>query len=251
LNNLGVIQAMRGELDAAMSSYNEALAMRSKMGFEHGKAVVLSEIGDLLVSEDKLDEADLRYGQALTIQERLGEQDQVPLTKLLLARGKLLRNDYAGAVLQIKDSITSLDSLSDSSGAALGHSLGAMALAGLRRQAEAQREANQAVRLLSASDDEATRIEVLLNRAEVLVADTNVGEQTMQTVGAVLSEANKSGLVQAQLRARLMLAKATSARNRVAGTILLRNVGDEARAKGLLLIARQAGTSLAATQLSH
>ena len=250
LNNIGTINAMRGDLDAAMSNYEESLAIRTKLGFEEGRAVVLGEIGDVLVEQDELDKAASKYKEALDIQQRLSQQADLPKTRLLLARVALLKGHPDDAASQFKQHTVAAQAALDIATTALGHSLSALALAGLGQVEESQQEIENALALVAKSDDVETILAVELNCAEARVKNGATGEALTRALKKTRDQASKAGFVEPQLRARLILAQSENSRNRSTGKILLSNLSEEARAKGFKLIARQAQASITPSQVS-
>ena len=250
LNNIGTINAMRGDLDAAMSNYDEALTIRTQLGFQEGRAVVLSEMGDVLTAQDELDRAASKYKEALEIQQRLGQQGDVPKTRLLLARVELLKGNAEEAAVTFKENTQAAEGASDTSSAALGHSLSALALAQMRKRKESQEEVVKALASIANSDDVETNLAVQLNSAEARAINGIASDSLINELKKTRDQASTAGFVEPQLRARLMLAELENSRNRSTGKILLSNLSEEARAKGFRLIARQAQPSAMPRQAS-
>lgn len=244
LNNIGTINAMRGDLDAAMSNYEEALNIRTKLGFQEGRAVVLGEMGETLTAQDELDRAASKYEETLEIQKRLGQQGDVPKTRLLLARVELLKGKVEEAASSFKENTQAAEAASDNSSAALGHSLSSLALARMGKRQESEQEAGKALALIAKTDDVETALAVQLNCAEARATNGILSDSLLSQVKKARDQAGKSGFVEPQLRARLILAQAENSRNRSTGKVLLTNLSDEARAKGFKLIARQAQASV-------
>jgi tetratricopeptide (TPR) repeat protein len=111
---IGDVQQFRKELDAALKSYDQALANFRTIGSQLGEANVLKAIGDVQQFRDDRDAALKSYDQALanfrTIGDKLGEANVLAAQgRLKITAGQVeeAEQDLAG-VIAIRQSIGDL-----------------------------------------------------------------------------------------------------------------------------------------------
>ena len=72
LHNLGVLYATKGELDKAIAFYNQSLEINERISNLQGKAATLHELGRIYANRGEVDEAVAFYNQSLEINEPIG-----------------------------------------------------------------------------------------------------------------------------------------------------------------------------------
>ncbi|MGE3435224.1 MAG: TIR domain-containing protein, partial [Blastocatellales bacterium] len=74
LKAIGDVQSFRKEMDAALSSYSEALTLFKQVGDKLGQANVLQAIGDVQSFRKEMDAALSSYSEALTLFKQVGDK---------------------------------------------------------------------------------------------------------------------------------------------------------------------------------
>ncbi|MHC5735912.1 tetratricopeptide repeat protein [Nostoc sp.] len=69
---LGMLKADKGEVDEAITLYNQSLEINERIGDVQGKATTLQSLGMLKADKGEVDEAIALYNQSLEINERIG-----------------------------------------------------------------------------------------------------------------------------------------------------------------------------------
>ena len=108
------------------------------------------------------------------------------------------------------------------------------------KYAEAQKEIEDGKGLAAKSQNRANRLQLGIAAAELEAARGGI-EQARQSLLAILAEANRTGFLEYQLKARLALGETEmSSGKTTAGHTRLIALKKDATAKGFLLIARKA-----------
>ncbi|MEH1778014.1 MAG: tetratricopeptide repeat protein [Nostoc sp.] len=73
LQNLGVIYANKGEVDKAIALFNQSLEIKERIGDVQGKAETLHELGRIYANKGEVEQASALFNQSLEIKERIGD----------------------------------------------------------------------------------------------------------------------------------------------------------------------------------
>ncbi|MBN3869410.1 MAG: tetratricopeptide repeat protein [Nostoc sp. JL33] len=72
LHQLGMIYANKGEVEQAITLYNQSLEIFERIGYVQGKAVALHQLGMIYANKGEVEQAITLYNQSLEIFERIG-----------------------------------------------------------------------------------------------------------------------------------------------------------------------------------
>ena len=197
---LGQVQLRRGDVAGARRRYEEALAMRVTMGEEKEAAESRMLLAELVLADGRPGEAEVQSRQLPGAFARIGAPEEEVLSRAVRARAFLAAGNVAAAEAEVR-----------------------------RARAPAGRVTSPAVRY------------------SLVIADGQVRAAARDAMGATkileatAAEARASGFKEYELTARLTLGEAQMrlGRTQTAGAGL-REVEAEARATGLVLLARQA-----------
>jgi len=98
LNSAGVLLGKRGDYAAARVRFEQALATARELGDQRRIAVTLSNLGNIFVAEDELEQAGELYAEALAIHEASGQPDGQATVLENIGMVALAQEDTAQAV---------------------------------------------------------------------------------------------------------------------------------------------------------
>ena len=113
LQAIGDVQSFRKEMDAALSSYDEALKLFTQVGAKLGQANVLKAIGDVQSFRDDKDAALSSYDEALKLFTQVG-------AKLGQANARLSKGKVINAAEEFEEAIRLYEEIGDTYSIALG-----------------------------------------------------------------------------------------------------------------------------------
>ncbi len=87
-NNLGLMYKAKGEWDRAIEYYERSLAIKEKVGDEHGMAFTYNNIAKLCWDQGRLEEAIPLFEKAVAIVERIGDEYHAKLGRESLEKAK-------------------------------------------------------------------------------------------------------------------------------------------------------------------
>ena len=115
---LGILAFRRGDLTSAERSYRQALTINERLGNQAGMATSYHQLGNLAQDRGDYPAAETLYQQALTINERLGDQAGTASGYGELGTLAYLRGDYPAAETLYRQSLTIYERLGDQAGMA-------------------------------------------------------------------------------------------------------------------------------------
>jgi tetratricopeptide (TPR) repeat protein len=92
LNNLGLLQQSKGDLDQAEQNFQQALSINTDLHERRSMASNLSNLGSALEDRQRLAEARTRFEQALAIDKEV--EDQAAIAADLAALGRLSEREH-------------------------------------------------------------------------------------------------------------------------------------------------------------
>ncbi len=274
LNNLAELEATRGDLATARRHFGEALAACRELGDRRVCADVLRGDGDALLEQGELAAARRSYEESLALAREIGHKRYTALALYGLAEADFLAGDLARARAGHEQAEAMRQELGESghlaiSRVALGTialeerrfedaaKLARSALAALQGQSTPDLEARaQALlaraesaagrspqeplaalrRLAEASQNPRLRAAAALTGAEAALANSASRATARAALERALEQSRNLGMEVASLDLRLALARLeTAAGSHASAKALAAQVGDEARARGLLL----------------
>jgi tetratricopeptide (TPR) repeat protein/TolB-like protein len=280
LNNLGSLLFDRGDLNGALASFQQALAASRAIGSQTSTAHALFGLGEVQACRGQLDEARRNHQAALGLRLTLGEKGTAAESRLALAELDLTTAEaatgapsiaaYPAIAAQAEAVATDLANQGAADQQARALSLAAVAAHAAGQEPRAQADIERATALLQAAvplappatanplaqvppgspaapavlgavQDLRVRLLVELRAAALLPPAQDAKAQA--ALATVRDEAARTGLLELQLDAKLVLAdRAEHARNTFPATTrsLAAALAAEARAHGFDLLAAQA-----------
>ena len=244
LLNLGEVALVQGRLATAEERFEQAMALMAQSGDLRGRGYCLLGLGKILLTQDQLTEARKRMAESIALRQEIGDVATIAESRLQLAKVALEQGQTQEAESLARAASEALDGQKAVSDAAEAYALLALALLAEGKNADAQISSGHALALSGQSDDVMARFEASLAAASV---QANAGkiDTSAKALEAVRLKAQGYGFAEYPLEARLSLAqlelksgKATAARSR------FRDLENDARNKGFLLIARKASTEM-------
>jgi eukaryotic-like serine/threonine-protein kinase len=240
LNNYAVLMQDLGDLAAAEKAIDEQLTVNRDSGNQRGLAYALFIEGNILMAQDKLEEAKRIHQEALAIRDKIGEkttaeESRVSLAKLSLTEGHLevestLREVLGQALIQKEPEIETFARITL-----------ANALVKLGRPGDAAKEIGPAEAMAETSEARLHRIDVFISAAQVHAA---LGERATaeRMLASALSESAQLGCIRCQLESRLAQAELKSRSQGKSASAMIASLTKDASQLGFLLLARQAAS---------
>jgi tetratricopeptide (TPR) repeat protein len=135
LKAIGDVQQFRKEMDAALTSYHEALTLYRALGDRLGEANVLKAIGDVQQFRKEMDAALTSYHEALTLYRALGARFGEANVLAALSRLRI-GDDFAASQQLLKQALVLRQEINDRYGE--GADLGNYGVALLQRRRGAE-----------------------------------------------------------------------------------------------------------------
>jgi len=240
LENLAAPVSGQGDLEAARKMLEEALAIDRKQGVKSEAAWGFAGLGDIDLAEGKLDDASRNYHEALSVRTEIGEKGTTAESQLALAILALEQGQPAETETRIREAREEFRKEKQIDDEMLADTVLARAFLAQHKYAEAQKEIEDGKGLAAKSQNRANRLQLGIAAAELEAARGGI-EQARQSLLAILAEANRTGFLEYQLKARLALGETEmSSGKTTAGHTRLIALKKDATAKGFLLIARKA-----------
>ncbi len=281
LNNIAVTLKSRGDLNGSRRRYEQALAIDREIGNRHGEASTLNNIAIVLHDQGEIGPSKQTFEQALAIYRQIGSESGSAGTTYALGRVLLAQGDLAAARKAYEDSLAMRAGLGEKLSDTFSRSRLAAVTVEEGRAAEAEtpaREAAEEFRKQKMGDSEAFVLDIL---ARALLAQGKVVEarqvieravplaaksphtllpvaitaarvrgadgkalEAARSLGGLLAEASRAGLVSYQLEIRLALGEIeVKSGKAVLGRARLEALEKEAAAKGFGLIAGKAAAA--------
>ena len=240
-SNIGNLFVQMGDLEKARQSFERALAMHRATGYRHGELYAVAGIGDVLFSQGDVPGARRQYESALAAGNELQDDNFAAGVEIALAGVALAEKRYSDGETLARRAQVVYEKSNSFDNCAWAQSFLARNLLSAGHLQEAQSAAAKAVSLSQKYGGRTTGFEAVLADARVKAKSGNeVGAR--KELDAMLASARKYGYLSYELQARLALGEielpSPSARSQ------LRSLENEARGKGMLLIADEAAALL-------
>lgn len=234
-----VLQHM-GQLFAAQSNYNQALQVAKETSDTSNAAWAYFGLGSVSLLQADLSAAKQNYQQALAIRNQIGEKETAAMTRVAIASTAIEEGhpDKALAdLIPIRDELLKEKRMSDSLFVTL-RIVGA--LLAQQKLDDARHEMETADSLAAKNQNAALRMDLNLQKARLKIASGNPGA-AIPILKQVLSEAKRTGFLQYQFEARLVLDEAAIKSGRaVQARADLNKLRTEANEKQFALLALKA-----------
>ena len=240
LVNLAEVAVNQGELSDASRMLQEALALFRDNGYKSGAAYALFDLGNISSAEGDLSAARASYREALEIRNEIGEKATALEAQVALAQLSIDEGHPNDAISPLKEARAVFQQEKNIDDEVFADTTLALALLGTGLNDQAEQAISEGARIAAKSSDAHARLDLEIARGRVLAAAGRSADATA-TLHAALSRAHKIGFIGDQLEARFALAEMEAKlHNAKADQQALRNLQDEAKAKGYELIARKA-----------
>jgi tetratricopeptide (TPR) repeat protein/predicted Ser/Thr protein kinase len=240
IHNIGQTFQEQGELDTARRSYEEAVTMLREVGNKSQLVTTLMRFGDLLVEQADLARARRLYDEALAISTEARDQRGIAVTRRSLAWLALEDNRAAEAEALARTAADDFGRQKAIDREASARGLIASAQLAQGRAADAQATLREAERLFGTIQNASIRLSTSVAEARVRAATGDVAAAERRLT-AIVAEARKLGYIYNEYEARLALGEvAMNGTQREAARTALAALEGEAKAKGMLLVARKA-----------
>jgi tetratricopeptide (TPR) repeat protein len=244
LGNLGNLLDDLGDLAGAVQCYERAYKIDEETGYKRGFGFVLSSWGLVLLEQDRLPEARAKLEDALRIRQEMGSPDMIGNSLLTLAHLTLEEGHPAEAAKLARDAASQLASVKSVEDEASANAVLARSMITQQRLSEARIAADQAIALSDKSSGFQPHLEAVLAAALLSAASGKTADADKQ-LEAVILQARKLSSPGYEFSARLELGKVQMKTGQsAAGNAQLTSLQRDAKAKGYLLIARNAAAAL-------
>jgi tetratricopeptide (TPR) repeat protein len=247
-SNWGIVLFEQGDLRAAREKIDAALAVQQQIGYKRGIGFSLSTLVEILRLQDHLDEAYKTGQQTVALRKEIGDESngtrsQSQLARVVLAQGKAAEAASLSKLAAEESNRLKMDDYEAQSYATLAEALLAQG-----KTKDAQAAADRAI-TLAQKVDRSARFEVTLAAADAGMAAGKFAE-ARKALEAMYAEARHYRYGVYELECQLRLGKLELRSGKAgAGRERLQQVQNDARQKGIALIARAATSAM--TSLPH
>jgi DNA-binding winged helix-turn-helix (wHTH) protein/tetratricopeptide (TPR) repeat protein len=243
LTNLAALADSQGNMVEAKEFAEGSLRLYREIGNKYGMAQILGNIGEIHLSLGDFSAARSKVGESLALYRELGSRTGISDDLSRLARISLEEGQFVEAEASATQAAReySAEKASDDEASAL--CLLAQSHVGQQRLADAQNAIDRATTLSAKSDSREIRMAVAIAEARVRAA-RGLPDQATKSLAGVIAEATRFGFISYQLESRLALGEIEMKSGKtVAGRTRLEALEGEAKAKGLVLVARKAAAA--------
>ncbi len=240
LQNLGKLRLDRAEVARAEAALREAREITVTIGAVKGAALARRDLAAVLIEQDRLSEARSELDEALRVLLELNDHEGIRGVRLDLARVLLAEGRLEEAETAAREVASAARLAGAPVGEAKAESLRATALLARGRIDEAAAATQRAASLLADCRDRPVVLRARIAQARVVAARGQTAEALGALSGAA-TEADRAGLTGLALEVRTALGETelkTPSQDRARAA--LGALEDQARAHGLLLLARRA-----------
>jgi tetratricopeptide (TPR) repeat protein len=242
-SNIGNLFVQMGDLEKARQSFERALAVHRATGYRHGELYAIAGIGDVLFSQGDVPGARRQYENALAVSNELQDDNFAAEAEVALAGVALVEKRYADGEALARRAQVVFEKSNSLDASAWAQSILARNLLSAGNLREAQSAAAKAISL-------SQKCVGLTPGFEAVLADARVKAKSGNEVGArreldaLLVSARKYGYLTYDFQTRLALGEIELLSGSPSARTRLRSLENEARGKGMLLVADEAAALL-------
>lgn len=237
--NIGNLFVQMGDLEKARQCFERALAVHRATGYRHGELDAIAGIGDVLFNQGDVPGARRQYESALAASNELQDDNYAAEAQVALAAVALVEKRYSDGEALARGAQVVFEKSNSLDSSAWAQSFLARNLLSAGHLREAQSAAAKAVSLSQKYGGRTTGFEAVLADARVKAKSGNeVGAR--KELDAMLASARKYGYVSYEFQARLALGEIELPSGLPSARSRLRLLENEARDKGMLLVANEA-----------
>ena len=236
--NMGEMERLQGNLPRSRTLLDQSLELRRSIEDKGAVARSLASIGLVQAAQGRLPEARKTYDEALALQKEVGDKVGIARVQYFLGTLTLHEGRPAEAQASLREAAAQFRELKapDDEAATLG--VLARAFLAEQKNRDAERASQEALLLVRSSRNRVSILEVGLATARVEAA---TGKRAAAAARLTRLLIDAKGYLGHELEANLALGEIEIASGQTAqGRSRLQTVEQQARAKGLLLIANQA-----------
>lgn len=207
----------------------------------------MNELGDTLKAEGRLSDAGAIFEQALAIRKKMGENGLVAEEQTEIADLLIDQKSPGKAEPLLRSALVEFEKESSAPASSSAYILLSRALLEEGKLDEAEQTAKRGSELSVSSPDPALRLPAAIQSARVDAAvafardrNSKAAMPALQKLKAVAAMAKQLGYFDLECEARLALGEASMAMKAPAGQVQLSSLAEEARNKGYMLIAQKA-----------
>jgi eukaryotic-like serine/threonine-protein kinase len=247
--NIGNLFVQMGDLEKARQCFERALAIHRATGYRHGELDAIAGIGDVLFNQGDVPGARRQYERALALSNELQDDNYAAEAEIALAAVALVEKRYSDGEALARRAEVVFEKSNTLDSSAWAQSFLARNLLSAGHLQEAQTAAAKAVSLSQKYGGRTTGFEAVLADARVKAKSGNeVGAR--KELDVMLASARKYGYLSYEFQARLALDEIELESGSPLADTRLRSLENEARLKGMLLIADEAAALLKRAETS-
>jgi len=236
--NLGEVLRVQGQLGSAATLLKQSVAGLREIGDQSSAAQAGVGLAKILMAQGDLDGATKVLTEALATNQEVGAKGDAALDRILLAEVSMEQGHPEHFESAARPAIEELKREQRSGDQAEAEAIRAQALLSQGRIAEASQSIQTALAIKSAENLASFRVAVAAAEMDAARGRTEVAIQNLQ---AAIVAAKQTGCLACQFEARLALGKIEmKSGSTAAGRSRLRQLQEDARAKGFKLIAQKA-----------
>jgi serine/threonine protein kinase/tetratricopeptide (TPR) repeat protein len=245
-SNIGDLLWEQGDPAGARTQLEEAARRRRELGLGDGLGFTLVDLGDVLLAQDERDAALASYNEALAIKHTLHEDDDATTTEIHVAQAFVEAGKAADAEQLARTKLVPwCESKHDFNSEVFARDvLIRSLLAQGTKNVDAITEANALKGLLPRANDPETVLSARITDARAL-ATQPVFSSALADLRALASEAHEHNFPSQELAAGLAIAESEKLHGLPPNHSSLRALAQTAKSKGYLLVARKASSLLA------
>jgi serine/threonine protein kinase/tetratricopeptide (TPR) repeat protein len=244
LNNRCYVLLNAAEIQAARESCEQSLQLRRGMEDSSALALSLGSLGDVQFAEGDLAAAEQNYLEALRIQMQRDQKSDAATSRIWLAKLALENGRIQDAKRFAEDAAQEFAVEKDAGNEGAARATLAEILLASGDVDGARREIETARNLAQSAGDHSLRSQVDLAQAKLDLQTANA-EGAIRGADVVAKEARKSGDLLFSIEAQVTLGQAQLKAGRAEGRKTLASAAQEAKAKGLGLLAKKAAAAAA------
>jgi serine/threonine protein kinase/tetratricopeptide (TPR) repeat protein len=240
LFGLGQVLLAEGDLAGSRERFEQVLALSNSAADKHQQATAILGLGQILLRQGDLAAARQKAEQCLAIRREIGEKATAAESMLMLAQIAMEERRFSDAEASTRQATDEFRAEKIQEDELQARALLARALQAQGKNGEARKQLEAASAIASRSLVPESRLNYTIAAALVHGA-AGASAEASKSLEAAIAEASKLGYIGYQFDARLALGQLElKSGNAAAGRARLASLENEARAKGYLLIARQA-----------
>lgn len=225
-------------------------ALKSEKGVYQYYTAAMNELGDALKEQGRIDEAKAIFDEALAIRQRVGEAGLVAEEQAAIASLLLDKKLPGQAEPLLRSALVECEKENADPATASAYLLLSYALLQEGKLADAEQAAKRGASLSTSSPDPELRLSAAIQSARIDAAAAmahggkpDAAKAAVNRLKATAAEAKQLGYFELECEARLAMGQTALLLNGTMGRSVLTALAEDARGKGYLLMAQKAETA--------